>query len=341
MSNKTFQHTGSLRPGRSVFDLSYEKKFSADMGFLYPIMCDEVVPGDTFVIGNECIARMMPLVAPILHEINVYTHYFFVPYRLLWSHWEDFITGGVDGSYEASLPRWTGLVSTNPGDLYDMLGFPPEHITNTGIAPLDFPRRAYNLVWNEFYRDETFQTAIEVDAPSTAAGQNSDLLRRNWEKDYFTSALPWQQRGTAPALPITGTGHAIFNFEDWPIWAPLRYNRDTDSNVGATRDENSVYLTSLRQNPKVDAELAYGALESQVNLGHVLSDNEIDLGDAITFNATDIRTCFQIQKWLERNARAGSRYIEFLGAHFGVHPRDERLQKTGIYWWIKNTHGYF
>ena len=92
-----FKRVGSLRPGRSVFDLSYEKKFTCDMGQLIPVMCDEMVPGDTSKVANQVVIRFQPLVAPIMHEINVYVHYFFVPYRILWDEWEDFITGGVDG----------------------------------------------------------------------------------------------------------------------------------------------------------------------------------------------------------------------------------------------------
>ena len=90
--SKVYNRTGSVMPGRSVFDLSYDKKMTADMGYLYPVMCDEVVPGDKFEIGNEIVIRFQPLVAPVLHEINAYVHYYFVPYRLLDDNWEDFIT---------------------------------------------------------------------------------------------------------------------------------------------------------------------------------------------------------------------------------------------------------
>ena len=94
MSN-IFQRVQTARPGRSVFNLSYQKKFTCDMGQLIPVMCDEVVPGDIFKIGNEAIVRFQPLITPIMHEVNVFVHYFFVPYRILWEDWEDFITGGI------------------------------------------------------------------------------------------------------------------------------------------------------------------------------------------------------------------------------------------------------
>ena len=139
-----------------------------------------MVPGDSFTLGNECVIRFQPLVAPVLHEINAYVHYFFVPYRLLWEDWEDFITGGVDGEAAPVLPRWHPTAQEAAvGTLWDYLGFPTGVIPN-GALPLDFPRRAYNLIYNEFYRDENLQTEVDLDNP--------DILKRAWSKDYFTSS---------------------------------------------------------------------------------------------------------------------------------------------------------
>lgn len=302
-----FEKTSSLQPGRSVFDLSYEKKFTCDMGKLIPIMCDEVVPGDKFDIGNELVIRMQPLVAPIMHEVNAFTHYFFVPYRLLWDDWEEFITGGVTGDFEGVLPRWQVTSGNNGvGSLYDYFGF-PTGVVPTGSFPLDFPKRAYNFVYNEFYRDETLVDEVALD---------SDLvLNRAWEKDYFTSALPWQQRGTAPALPISGVTSAV--------WA------SAPTGTGPIHvQNNSKYLigdgTSAAKWNSAGTGNAYANIS--VSTGG-LNNNIVDLSSATTFNVSQLRLAFQIQKWLERNARAGARYTEFLGSHFGVSPRDERLQR--------------
>ena len=106
-NNNLFRNVAGLHPGMSVFDLSYTKLLTCDMGQLIPVMCDEVVPGDIFKIGNQSVIRMQPLVAPVLHEINAYVHYFFVPYRLLWDGWETFITGGADGADASTLPLWS------------------------------------------------------------------------------------------------------------------------------------------------------------------------------------------------------------------------------------------
>ena len=147
-STAVFQNVAGVRPGMSVFDLSYTKLFTCDMGQLIPVMCDEVVPGDIFKIGNQSVIRMQPLVAPVLHEINAYVHYFFVPYRLLWDQWEDFITGGKDGQDVSTLPLWIPAVTPTVGSLWDYFGFNLESPTATS-APLWFPLRAYNLVWDQ------------------------------------------------------------------------------------------------------------------------------------------------------------------------------------------------
>ena len=297
-----FSEVGGLHPRRSVFDLSYEKKLTCDMAQLIPVMCDEVVPGDVFKIGNQAVVRFQPLVAPILHEINMYVHYFFVPYRILWDDWEDFISGGVDGQFSDPIPEWEPTINTE-GSLWDFFGF-PVGVDPDGAYPLDFPRRAYNLVYNEYYRDENLQTEVAL--------TNETILNRGWEKDYLTSALPWQQRGTAPALPISGTTHAV-----WPDSAflskgsPLAGSEPVGANSMTTSDNRM-----LGQNPNVIS-----------NIKGFFALNNVDLSSATTFDIADLRLAFQIQKWMERNARAGVRYTEFLRAHFGVSPRDERLQR--------------
>ena len=207
------------------------------MAQLIPVMCDEVVPGDLFKIGNQAVVRFQPLVAPFLHEVNMYVHYYFVPYRILWDDWENFISGGVDGQFADPIPEWEPTLTTE-GSLWDFLGF-PVGVDPDGAYPLDFPRRAYNLVYNEYYRDENLQTEVAL--------TNETILNRAWEKDYFTSSLPWQQRGTAPALPISGTTKAV-----WPDAAflskgsPLSSSEPVGANSMTTSDNRM-----LGQNPNV------------------------------------------------------------------------------------------
>ena len=294
-----YSQVGGLFPGRTAFDLSYEKKFTCDMAQLIPVMCDEVVPGDIFQIGAQAVIRFQPLVAPILHEVNMYVHYFFVPYRLLWDDWEDFISGGVDGTFADPIPEWEPT-NTAVGSLWDFFGF-PTGVDPDGAYPIDFPRRAYNFVWNEYYRDETLQTEVAL--------TNETILNRDWEKDYFTSSLPWQQRGTSPALPISGLSSAKWVTGDF---------------VNATPAAASGFST-VASTPKM--QVVNGSGNAIPNALAFFNKNVVDLSSATTFDIADLRLAFQIQKWMERNARAGARYTEFLRSHFGVSPRDERLQR--------------
>lgn len=305
---KLFSRIGAVRPGRSVFNLSYEKKFTCDMGQLIPIMCDEVVPGDTFKIGNEIVLRFQPLVAPILHEVNIFVHYFFVAYRLLWDDWENYITGGVDGEFAVDPPKWIPQnvpMETAIGTLWDYMGF-PIGVDPVGAYPLDFPKRAYNFIFNEYYRDQTLDEEIPLD-------QNPIYpYWRRWQKDYFTSALPWQQRGTAPAFPISGYTNAEF--------LGLINASATTGSGGA----------SFRNDPdgiRLHHGLVGAGSPTPDNIRAWFNNNRVDLSSATTFDVADLRLAFQIQRWLERNARSGARYTEFLRAHFAVSPRDERLDR--------------
>jgi hypothetical protein len=334
MSRKVFQNVGGLKPGKSVFDLTYKKKFDGDMGQLIPVMCDEVVPGDVFEIANNILIRFNPLVAPLMHEINVYTHYYFVPNRIIDENWEEFITQGVEGPQgptqnDVTLPRW---IPTKNGihSLWDYLGFPID-IDPVGAYPVDHPRRAYNLIYNEYYRDQNLIDEVDL--------TNEDILIRAWEKDYFTSALPWQQRGVAPALPVDITGineHAILSAiidgnASWPSRSGnIDYQAYTQGALGysITETSNKPVSTGSDQgarNKLVDNYISH--LNSNTIDASITGTANVGKPIATTFNVSDLRMAFQIQKWMERNARAGVRYTEFLQAHYGVSPKDERLQR--------------
>ena len=192
-SNKVFQRVAGLQPGRSIFDLSYDKKLTCDMGKLIPVLCEMVVPGDTWMVGNSVVIRLQPMLAPMMHEVNVYVHYFFVPIRILeleamdWysEDWENFITGGETGMWsEKELPRWNlsnPTVYATVGSMWDYLGMPM--VRPAGAWPLIFPLAAYWRIWDEYYRDQNLQPTKS----NTLTGESgSTVARRNWEKDYFT-----------------------------------------------------------------------------------------------------------------------------------------------------------
>lgn len=382
---KIFQKIGGLFPRRSRFNLSYTKKFSADMGKIYPVLCEEVVPGDTWKIGNNIVIRFQPLVAPILHNINVKVHYFFVPYRILWSKlhndemnlpldgsWEDFIAGVNDPLPESGgavtpeedepiLPRFypvTGTSYDSSGaisakkSLWDFFGMnvgvttdaeevPTHQSAEKDNFPLLFPWLAYNMIYNEYYRDENLIEPVELDQGA--------VLNCCWNKDYFTSALPWQQRGIAPALPISGYGVAEFtgNFlQMGDAQSPdlgrsnsiTRYirGRTGQSFVPPLEPELGTpfvfqpyndYLQELGNYSNDTDDQARMSENFNINMRNALNHNRVALDNVNTFDISDLRLAFQVQKWLERNARGGVRYTEFLKAHFGVSPRDDRLQR--------------
>ncbi len=318
--------------GRSVFNLSHFKRFTADMGQLIPVLFLECVPGDTMKIGCEAVTRFQPMVAPILDSVDMYVHYFFVPTRLLMDNekdWETFLTGGKDGNdTSVSLPLWNfrfadGSLSPNPNNpfsngitsgkysLWDYFGLPvpSQYVSDIRNANhvLAFPQRAYNLVWNEFYRDENLVDEVSKD--------NSTILYRAWKKDYFTSSLPWQQRGISPALPISGTLPLTFRTEDSSASSFVAL----DGKFGAiqpTADGSNVLRFYISNSENGEATGGAKGVTGSVNLEN-----------ATTFDVAVLREAFQIQRWLELNARAGVRYTEFLKAHFGLAPRDEVLQR--------------
>lgn len=310
MAKKTYSETRSIQFPRATFDLSHSHQGSYDLGYLYPIMAEECVPGDTWRIGTQVVARCMPLVAPIMHEINVFIHYWFVPNRIMWPKpvfdeeepdtgtWEGFITGGPDGDNTDTIPLWIPSgTDTTVGSLWDNFGHPLTSCAN--VQPTAFHKRAYNWVYNEFYRDENLIEPWSTD--------DNSIKIRAWEKDYFTASLPFQQRGIAPALPITGTTSAV-----WDV----------------TQFENDLPDTAIGVNTGVVDNLFWVNNSTGVtNARGALNANTIDMNSVSSFDIADLRVAIQIQRWMERNARAGVRYTEFLGAHYRASPRDDRMQR--------------
>ncbi|QCS36929.1 major capsid protein [Tortoise microvirus 28] len=360
-----------MRPRRNNFNLSHRRNFTCGMGELIPILCEQAIPGDTWSMSNEIVVRLQPMVVPIMHEIKCQTHYFFVPNRLLYpftplpsgaaageTYWESYIRQENLSSLSVSLPRFIPSTPAQCGlySLWDYFGFP---VTNSielpqtsgqvegqdFFAPLDMPWRAYNLVYFQYYMDESVPLLQNENSLTSWT-----VRRRAWEKDYFTAARPQRQRGVPPALPVSITpnvlghpttpnprGNGLFQYAHWHPGTPR-----TPAVVSTTSVPQSFDLPPApTQNMQVAAVANENYNQNIARSGNTQAGIWLDdLVGALqfnsqTFNISDLRLAFQTQKFLERNSRAGTRYTSFLRSHYGVSPSDARLNRAE---YIGGTH---
>ena len=291
------------KPGKNKFDLSREVKQTGNMGTLYPCFIQDVIPGDSFRVNTQQMVRFSPLLAPMMHNVDFKLDFFFVPYRIIWDEWKDFITGGEDGTDLPSYPRFqvnSTFANTHllKGSLADYLGVPPrsssasatggawKSISGTTSNQQEIsalPFRAYQLIWHEYFRDQnvgdeiTQYTNSGIQNSTAVENRHCTIRRSNWEKDYFTSALPFLQRGGEVVLPIMEAGIASDHFDG--------------SIVG-------------------DGELS--------GLNPAVIDNHLSI--------LELRKASALQRWLELMARAGSRYREQIHAIFGERIPDYTVQ---------------
>ncbi len=308
-----FNRVDQARVNRSVFNLSHEHSTTFDMGQLIPSLILEAVPGDIFTLQSELLIRLQPLVSPAFSEINATIHNFFVPYRILDDEWEDFITKGLTGENSYVLPRWQSA-DTTVRSLWDYMGFPVGVVPSGDSLPLDYVRRAYNAVYNEYYRDENLQDELDP--------HNQLIQTRAWEKDYFTSAFTSPQRGTSPALPISGTTFADFN----------NVLHDGTTSLFGTKgleagDPASLHALAKGYDTFGAIGLRGGTPTDHGYLKQTLNKNVVDFSNATTFDLEDFRWTAVIQQTMERAMRGGIRYTEWLRSMYGVSPRDERLNR--------------
>lgn len=294
---------------RNKHSLSHSRLLSCDMGALVPIGWFEALPGDTIQHSTAALLRASPMLSPVMHPMDVRIHHWFVPYRLLWSSFEDFITGGPSGTSVPTFPTITMAGAPGLGSLADYLGI-PHSVTGQTFSALPF--RAYAKIWNENYRDEDLETALTV---STADGNdtttNTTLKNIAWEKDYFTSSRPWEQKGPAVSLPL-GTTAPITRVSNAAAWT--YYQGGT--NIGAGNQPTAFAGDKLRGTTTVTD------MSADPNGGLVAN-----LATATAATVNQLRQAMAIQRFEEARARYGSRYVEYL-RYLGVRSSDARLQRA-------------
>lgn len=298
---------------RSKFNLSNTQLLSCDMGQLVPCGLMEVLPGDTVQHVSSILARCMPLQTPPMHRVNLKVHHWFVPHRIIWDEWEDFITGGPDGMNASVFPT-INVSSVAEKSLADYLGVP---VGMTGAVSA-LPFRAYNKIFNEWYRDQDLVTERVIsEASGTDSTTTTTLANCAWEKDYFTTARPWEQKGPEVTLPL-GTQ------------APIKGLRVSTGNttaisgqaIGGTTAPGSVSAWTIAQaESKSAVGTAVGTAFNSTN-----SNVYADLSAASSIDINTVREAFALQRYQEARARYGSRYTEYL-AYLGVRSSDARLQR--------------
>lgn len=297
------------RPESNTFDLTHDLKMSGQMGWLYPVMNEDVLPGDKISLECENLIRFAPLIAPIMHRVDVSMHYFFVPLRILWENFETWITNGGPNPLNDPIdplpdPPTVDINAANYAQgLADYLGIPiPIGALEETIRAFDFS--AYQCIWNEYYRDQNLQATTEwelTDGDNTANPQLFTRRLRCWEKDYYTAALPFAQKGAPVSLPIAG-------FNDVRVFSNRAAGGTTLQGVA----DDQVLGYSPTTDPGIGADGIYAATSD-------LTVNSASIND--------LRTAIKLQEWLEKNARAGSRYKEMVKAHYGIDVPDSRLQR--------------
>lgn len=273
---------------RNKFNLSHYHLTTFDMGKLVPVGCVEVLPGDTFQHRTSALVRVIPQLKPVMHPIQVRIHSFYVPNRILWSGWEDFITG------ESAEPPPVGFGSHGSQQLYAYLG--QKWVNNATKAMSLLPLRAYNKIFNEYYRDQDLVAEVDQDSLT--------IQNIAWEKDYFTAARPWPQKGDAVTIPIGDTA---------PVAADVA-------------DNTAVSIMANSGNRVLERNTISDVVQAGDTAGAPGDGLYADLSSASAVDVRDFREAFALQRYQEARSRYGSNYVDYL-RYCGIRPSDARLQR--------------
>lgn len=318
--NHKFSDAPNVDIPRSTFDRSHGVKTTFDAGYLVPIFVDEALPGDTFNVNLNGFARLSTPIYPIMDNMFMETFFFAIPNRLLWDNWQKFCgeRAAPSDSIDYTVPQVNYVNNASNESLEDYFGIPTKVAANLSVNALAF--RAYNLVYNEWFRDQNLQDSLTVvtdDGPDNMAYYT--LKRRNKRHDYFTSCLPWLQKGDSVLLSL-GTEAPITGIQK------LNQTYPSSANVGyETGASSSNQYTSYAEIDAGATNTIFHVEEDPNNTGY--PNIRADLTNATSSTVNELRQAVQVQRLLEKDARSGTRYTEIVRSHFGVTSADARLQR--------------
>ncbi|WNK14941.1 MAG: major capsid protein [Microvirus sp.] len=315
---------------RSQFNREFTHKTTFDAGYLVPIYVDEVLPGDTFNLRSTMFARMSTPIFPIMDNLHLDSFFFFVPNRLLWDNWKKFMgeQNNPADSISFTIPQQVSPAGGYAaGSLQDYMGLPTSGQVGGGntVTHSALWLRAYNLIYNTWFRDENLQNSVTVDTgdgPDTVG--NYTLLRRGKRHDYFTSCLPWTQKGTSVSLPLGTSAPVVGSVVSTGSAFTMRGSSGALTQLNIAAGAGSSPTTA---GATTAGALNWGAAEATGNGLKLNTGIYADLSAATAATINQLRQSFQIQRLLERDARGGTRYTEIVRAHFGVVSPDARLQR--------------